>query len=140
MHAETGKLTDQNIILFDGICKLCHFSVRFVIRHDKDEKFRFAQLQSAIAKGFLEKAGLPPDYQNGLVYVQKDNVFLDSTAVLKILKELSGIWKLFYVFILIPRKIRDGLYQFIARTRYRIFGKYQKCPLPSKEWDHRFLK
>ncbi|MBE0650374.1 MAG: DUF393 domain-containing protein [Bacteroidales bacterium] len=131
--------TEQNIILFDGICKLCHFSVRFVIRHDKHEKFHFAQLQSKTGKHFLQKAGLPEDYQNGLVYSDGKDFFLDSTAVLKILKELHGIWKLLYIFIFIPKKLRDGLYHIIAKSRYRIFGKYQSCPVPSKESASRFL-
>jgi len=131
--------TEQNIILFDGICKLCHFSLHFVIRHDKQEKFHFAQLQSATGKRLLQKAGLPADYQNGLVYTDGKAFFLDSTAVLKVLKELDGIWKLLYVFIFIPKKLRDDIYHFIAGIRYRIFGKYQSCPVPSKESGHRFL-
>lgn len=129
----------EHIILFDGVCKLCHFSVRFVIRHDKTEKFHFAQLQSKTGKHLLQKAGLSDDYNSGLVYTNGKDFFLDSTAVLKILKGLDGIWKLLYVFIFIPKKIRDGLYHFIARTRYRIFGKHQSCPIPSKESAHRFL-
>lgn len=141
MHAETAhKTTGQNIILFDGICKLCHFLVRFVIRHDNREKFYFASLQSATGANLLKKAGLPPNYQNGLVYIKGIDLFLDSTAILKILKELSGIWKLFYVLIFIPRKIRDQVYRFIAKIRYRVFGKYENCPLPSKASEHRFLR
>jgi predicted DCC family thiol-disulfide oxidoreductase YuxK len=132
--------TEPNIILFDGVCKLCQFSVRYVIRHDRIEKFHFAQLQSATGKRLLQKAGLPADYQNGLVYSDGKTFFLDSTAVLKILKELDGIWKLLYVFIFIPKKLRDGLYHFIAGIRYRVFGKYQSCPIPSKELEHRFLE
>lgn len=133
------KTDQQHIILFDGLCKLCHFSVHFVIKHDKLQKFRFVSLQSSVGKTFLKKAGLPSDYQDGLVYVQGNNIFLDSTAVLKILKELNGIWKTLYIFKLVPRKLRDSIYHFIAKIRYRVFGKYQQCPVPEKESEHLFL-
>ena len=132
--------TEQHIILFDGLCKLCHFSVRFVIRHDKSEKFRFVSLQSSAGKALLGEAGLPENYQNGLVYKKGDDFFLDSTGILMILKELSGIWKTLYVFILIPKKFRDGIYHFIAKTRYRIFGKYENCPLPPEESKHLYME
>ncbi len=139
---ESGQIMTQyetNIILFDGLCKLCHFSVQFVLRHDSGEKFLFAPLQSATGKLLLKKAGLPANYQNGLVYTDGTAFFLDSTAVLKISKELDGIWKFFYVFIVIPEKFRDGLYHFIAKVRYQVFGKYQSCPTPNSESTHRFL-
>jgi predicted DCC family thiol-disulfide oxidoreductase YuxK len=132
--------TEQHIILFDGLCKLCHFSVRFVIKHDKNEKFHFVSLQSSKGKKLLQQAGLPENYLNGLVYINGSDYFQDSTGVLRILKELDGIWKAFYIFILIPRKIRDSIYHFIARTRYRIFGKYESCPIPTEESKHRFLE
>ena len=132
--------SEEHIILFDGLCKLCHFSVRFVIRHDKSGKFHFVRLQSAKGKKLLREAGLPENYLNGLVYINGKDYFQDSTGVLMILKQLNGIWKMFYVFIFIPKKIRDGMYHFIARTRYRIFGKYESCPIPSKESEHRFLE
>ena len=132
--------TERHIILFDGLCKLCHFSVRFVIRHDKSGKFHFVSLQSSMGKVFLKKAGLPENYINGLVYVKGNDFFQDSTGVLMILKELNSIWKIFYVFILLPKKFRDGIYHFIAKTRYRIFGKYESCPIPPEESKHRFLE
>jgi predicted DCC family thiol-disulfide oxidoreductase YuxK len=129
----------EQIILFDGICNLCNGFVRFVIRRDKNSIFKFASLQSDVGKEILLRLGLPINKFESFVLVQGDKYYLKSTGILKMLQELSGIWRLFYVFILIPRFIRDFIYDVIAKSRYKIFGKQKTCMIPTPELQERFL-
>lgn len=118
---------DQNIILFDGFCNLCSRLVRFIIKHDKKAKFSFISLQSVRGQSLLKNFGLPLNDFDSVVYIRSDRYFLKSSAILNILKELGGIWKFFFIFIIIPRFMRDFIYKIIARTRYTIFGKQDTC-------------
>jgi predicted DCC family thiol-disulfide oxidoreductase YuxK len=129
----------KHIILFDGVCNLCNHAVMFIIRHDSEAKFRFASLQSETGNLFLQEAGLPEGHFQTLIYLKGEKYYLRSAAVLYVFKELGGFWKLLFVFIIIPGFIRDLFYNMIARTRYTLFGKYDKCAVPSPEIRERFL-
>jgi predicted DCC family thiol-disulfide oxidoreductase YuxK len=128
-----------SVILFDGICNLCCGWVQFLIRMDKKMLFKFASLQSDSGKIFLKSIKMSTNHMETVVYLKKDRVYTESTAILEILTDLGGIWKAFSIFRIIPNSIRDGLYRFIAKRRYRIFGKRFSCLLPTLENQIRFL-
>jgi len=133
------KMPQQAIILFDGVCNLCNGWVRFLIKRDEKLKFRFASLQSEAGQSRLETIGLPVDVMETLIYIRDKQYFSESSAVLEILKDLGGIWKIVFFFRLIPKRIRDSIYWFIAKHRYRIFGKRSSCMFPTLELEKRFL-
>lgn len=114
--------------------------VRFTIRRDKKGIFKFAALQSDPGKILLDKFGLGSKDFDSFVYISGDQYFSKSTAGLKVLKELGGIWKLAYIFIYLPRPVRDIFYDMIAKTRYRIFGKRMVCMIPGTDINDRFLQ
>ena len=135
-------LTDdqRHIILFDGVCNLCNGSVQLIIKLDKKKIFRFAPLQSEAGKFLLHSVGLPANHRDSFVYIQKDRFFLRSDALLNVAKTLGGLWRLAYVFILLPRGIRDLGYSVIAKNRYKWFGKKDECMAPTPELRKRFLQ
>jgi predicted DCC family thiol-disulfide oxidoreductase YuxK len=134
-------MNDSNkiILLFDGICNLCNGLVRFVIKRDGAGKFKFASLQSEIGQSWLKRFGLVQVEFESFVMIRGDRHYSKSTAALKMLKELGGVWKIFYMFIIIPRAVRDFFYDLIAKSRYRIFGKRDECMIPTPELKERFL-
>ena len=127
------------IILFDGVCNLCNGLVRFIIKRDKKSAFTFGSLQSENARVILSRSGLKPEYFTSVVYFEGDKVFVRSTAILRMLKELGWAWKVFYIFILLPVPVRDFFYDFIAKNRYKIFGRSDQCMVPTPELKSRFL-
>ncbi len=120
-------ISNENIILFDEYCNLCSRLVKFIIKRDKKAKFLFVSLQSARGQSLLKNFGLPTDDFDSVVYIMRDKYYLKSSAILHILKELGGIWKLFYILIIFPTFFRDFIYKIIAKTRYRIFGRHDSC-------------
>jgi len=128
------------IVLFDGVCNLCIGIVNFIIKRDSKEKFKFAALQSESGQAMLKKFNLPTNNFGSFIFIKREKYFIKSTAGLHVLKEIGGVWKLFYILIIIPRPLRDGIYTIIARTRYRIFGKQDTCITPTPEVRQRFLK
>ena len=131
----------MGIILFDGVCNLCNGAVRFIIKRDRFGKFRFASLQSDAGRALLERNGVTRWGTDSIVYIpQQGDAFRESSAVLYILKELGRGWQLFFPLIHIPAFLRDGIYRFIARNRYRWFGKKEKCMLPSDTTRSRFIE
>jgi predicted DCC family thiol-disulfide oxidoreductase YuxK len=127
------------ILLFDGVCNLCNALVNFIIRRDYDAKIKFAALQTPAGQSLLRKFDLATVGMDTVVYVVGDKYYLRSAAVLHVLKELGGGWRLFYSFIIVPEFIRDSLYNLIARSRYKIFGKSDTCRVPTPETEKRFL-
>ena len=127
------------IILFDGVCNLCNGLVRFIIKRDKGGRFKFASLQSDIGQQWLKRFDLAKNEFDSFVLIRGDKYYLKSTGVLKMLRELGGIWKVFYILIIIPRPVRDFIYDLIAKSRYRIFGKQDTCMIPTPELKDRFL-
>jgi predicted DCC family thiol-disulfide oxidoreductase YuxK len=132
-------MTQSRVILFDGICNLCCGWVQFLIRHDNRMKFRFASIQSVIGQSMLYSVGISNKMLDSVVYLKGSVCFRESSAVLEILNDMGGIWKLFSVFKLIPNPIRDGIYRFIAKNRNRFFGKRGSCYSPNPENQKRFL-
>ena len=131
--------TSGPILLFDGVCNLCNGLVKFIIRRDRGAKIRFAPLQSPAGQSLLKISGLAANEIDSVVYMSGDKRFLKSSAVLHLLKELGGGWRLFYVFIIIPKFIRDFFYNIIARMRYKVFGKTESCMVPTPDIKERFL-
>ena len=129
----------NHIILFDGVCNLCNSSVNFVIRHDKRNIFHFASLQWSVARDLLEESYPEGGNFHTILYYENGKIFEKSTAVLKIARQLGFPWKVAYCFIIIPKFIRDAVYMFISRNRYKWFGKRDKCMIPSPELKNKFL-
>jgi predicted DCC family thiol-disulfide oxidoreductase YuxK len=133
------KPSEEPILLFDGVCHFCNHSVQFVIRHDKLEKFKFAALQSSAGQNLLQKHSLPTDDFDSFILIKNDKLYKKSTASLRLCLELGGLWRIFYLFVIIPLPLRDGIYNTIARNRYKWFGKRDKCMIPSSNIRKRFL-
>jgi predicted DCC family thiol-disulfide oxidoreductase YuxK len=131
--------TANPIVLFDGVCNLCNGSVQFILRHDPSGRFRFASLQSSVGQDLLARFGMAPGRLDSVVLVEGDRWFRESDAALRIARGMSGGWKALAVFRVIPRPIRDAAYRFIARNRYRWFGKQETCWLSTPELRGRFL-
>jgi len=129
-----------HIVLFDGVCNLCNKSVQFIIHNDPKVKFRFAAIQSEIGQLLLGQLELPLDRFDSIVYISDNKFYIKSTAVLQIIKELGRWWQALYCFIIIPRILRDMVYNMIAKRRYTWFGKSESCMIPPPEYSVRFLK
>lgn len=127
------------IVLFDGVCNLCNTSVNYIIDHDTDGYFKVASLQSDAAQALLADYALPADYLDSLVLVEDGEVYMRSTAALRIARRLDGAVRLLTIFLAIPEPLRDIVYAWIARNRYRWFGKRDTCRLPTPELQERFL-
>ena len=128
----------MNIIMFDGVCNLCSFGVQFIIRHDKNAYFHFISLQSDYGKALVKKHKL--EDVDSIVFIQGEAFFTHSTAVIEITKHLDGRWKYFAALQYIPKIIRDFMYKFIAKYRYRVFGREDVCMTPTLENKRRFLE
>jgi predicted DCC family thiol-disulfide oxidoreductase YuxK len=129
----------HSIILFDGVCNLCNAAVQFVIKQDKNNQFLFASLQSEEGKLILEDHNFPMNKMDSFFLVENGKVYDRSTAALKVLKRLNGLWRLFYGFIIVPKFIRDGVYDFIAKNRYQWFGRKDECMIPTPDLKAKFL-
>ncbi|GAB4487659.1 MAG: thiol-disulfide oxidoreductase DCC family protein [Saprospiraceae bacterium] len=127
------------ILLFDGVCNLCNASVQWVLKRDRNGIFKFAALQSEIGQRLLQQFGFSQENFDTVVLVDGEKVFTRSDAPLEIARRLGGLWSLFFVFKIIPRFLRDAVYNWVARNRYRWFGRREECMLPRPEWKNRFL-
>jgi predicted DCC family thiol-disulfide oxidoreductase YuxK len=132
-------MNKKPVILFDGVCNLCNSSVQFVIKHDKQSKFLFASLQSSEGQQLLNKYALPENNFNSFVLIEDEKIFTRSTGALKVFGKLDGWYKILYVFMIVPKFIRDAVYNWIARNRYKWFGKKDECMIPAPELKARFL-
>ncbi|MEO7315852.1 MAG: DCC1-like thiol-disulfide oxidoreductase family protein [Ginsengibacter sp.] len=132
-------MPNQRIILFDGVCNLCNSAVKFVLKRDKKSVFKFASLQSDIAKKLLKDFEVSGIGEGTFVLIDDGEVFTRSTAALKVSKHLSGIWPLMTIFMIVPRFMRDWVYNLISKNRYRWFGKRDTCMIPSPEMKIKFL-
>jgi predicted DCC family thiol-disulfide oxidoreductase YuxK len=126
------------VILFDGVCNLCNGFVQFVIKRDSNAYFSFAPLQSNYALQRPELLNRNP-HLSSVILIEDGKVYTQSTAALRILRRMSGLYPLLYGFIIVPPFIRDGVYKWIARHRYQWFGKSEQCMLPTPELQARFL-
>ena len=133
-------IQDNKIILFDGVCNLCNSSVQYVIKRDKGNVYRFAALQSEIGKKLVEERGIDTSQIDSIILIEPGVAYYTkSTAALKIARSFGGVWQLASVFEWIPEKIRDWVYDFIAKNRYKWYGKKEVCMVPSPENNERFL-
>lgn len=130
---------NQKIVLFDGVCNFCNSSVNFIIDHDKHNRFKFAALQTEAGQALLKKHNLPTEDFDSFILVDGDRYYKKSSAALHTVKEFPGLWKLLYVFIIIPPFIRDIFYNILAKNRYKWFGKRDECRMPTPELREKFL-
>jgi predicted DCC family thiol-disulfide oxidoreductase YuxK len=142
--SDSGPAADAPLILYDGVCGLCHRLNRFVLARDPAGRFRFASLQSALAGKILARHGRDPRDLDTLYLVlgygrSGERLLRKSDAALWILGELDSSWRAASVLRLVPRSLRDLGYDLVARTRYRLFGRYDTCPLPDPRHRARFL-
>lgn len=128
-----NETKNHPVILFDGICNLCNSSVQYVIKHDPGKMFRFASLQSSFGQKILSEYKLPADTFNSFVLLSGNKIYTRSTAALMVAKKLKGFIKLLHGFIIFPKFIRDGMYNIIAKNRYKWFGKKDACWLPTPD-------
>ena len=119
----------ESIILFDGECCFCNSLVSFILRRDKHKKFQFIALQSYPGRTVLEDYGLPAIGLSSVVYIKNGHYYLKSSASLFIISDLGGLWRIFYVIVIIPKPIRDAIYNVLAKYRYRFFAKQKSCKL-----------
>jgi len=129
----------DKVIVFDGICNFCNASVDFVIRHDPKGKFKFGTLQSEPAQEILSRLQLRRDDYETFLLLEQGQAFTKSTAALKIAKQLPGLCPLLGMFLIVPRPIRDWVYDFFARRRYRWMGKRDVCRAPTPAERERFI-
>ena len=129
----------KSLLLFDGVCNLCHGAVQFFIKRDPNDRLVYASLQSELGKKILAATGMDGKDLKSLVLVEEGEVYLRSEAALRAARHLRGKWKLANNLRILPRFIRDAVYDFIAANRYRWFGKKESCPLPSPEERAKFL-
>jgi len=135
-----GANTEVNrVILFDGVCNLCNSSINFLIDRDPKAKFRLASLQSDFAAKLLPRFNVDPTKVDSVAFYVNGKLYQRSRAVLEIAKRMRRGWPLFYVFIIIPGFLRDAIYNWIARNRYKWFGQMDACRMPTPELKSRFL-
>ncbi len=129
----------DHIIFFDGVCNLCNSSVNFIIRHDKHEIFHFASLQWKISRKILGKEYPENEHYESVIYYEKGKVFQRSEAALRIAKKLDPPYSFLSSLRIIPSFLRDPVYMYISKNRYKWFGKKDSCMLPSPSLRNRFL-
>ena len=138
-RTESPTRSDGPTVLFDGVCNLCHGTVNWIIRHDKPARFRFAPLQSRAGAAIGRQYGLDPDALDTLVLVEGGKAYTKSTAALHIVRSVDSPWRVLYGLTIVPRPVRDLLYDWFARGRYRRFGKRDECMVPPPDVRERFL-
>ena len=130
----------KKIILFDGVCNLCNGAVQFIIKRDKRSVFKFASLQSEIGKQLSKERGIDTELLDSIILIEPGIAYYSkSTAALEIMKSFGGIWNLTRLFTVLPKGFRDIVYDFIAKNRYKWFGKKDACMIPTPELQSRFL-
>jgi predicted DCC family thiol-disulfide oxidoreductase YuxK len=132
------------VVLYDGVCGLCNHLVQFLLKRDTKDRFRFASLQSDFAQTLMTNHGVDP-HDLDTVYVVRDHgqahetLLARSDAILYMLQQLGGVWKLSAAGRVLPRVFRDLIYKMVARNRYRVFGKHESCMLPEPKHRNKFL-
>ncbi|MES2568190.1 MAG: DCC1-like thiol-disulfide oxidoreductase family protein [Bacteroidota bacterium] len=132
-------LRNKTILLFDGYCNLCHSSVLFVLKHEKKSTIYFTSLQSDIGIEILNHYSIDPQKTDSLVLIEKNQAYIKSSAALRLAKHLKGLYPLALVFLIVPAFIRNFIYDFIAKNRYKWYGKMDSCLMPDPELAKRFL-
>ena len=131
--------SDKAKILFDGVCNLCNSSVNFVINHDRKNYFVFTPLQSEAGKKLITKFNIDDSLRDSFVLIENNKIYFKSSAALRTVKHLDKLYSALYAFIIVPPFIRNGVYSYIARNRYKWFGKKEVCMIPNEEIKNRFI-
>ena len=130
----------MNIVLFDGVCNFCNSSILQIIKYDKTNKLRFSTLQSDFGLKTLKSLKMEENNLNTLIFIKNSNeVYTESTAILEIIKMLGGFPKVFLIFGILPRRVRDFLYKNFSNNRYKLFGKKESCMIPTLELKEKFI-
>ena len=133
-------LSNNKIILFDGVCNLCNKSVIKIIKNDKKNAFIFAALQSKSGNKIISKLGIDTTKIDSIILYESGNSYdVKSTAVIKIMNDFGGFWSFTKILLIFPENFRDLIYDFIAKNRYKWFGKNRSCMIPTKELKAKFL-
>lgn len=132
------------VIVFDGVCVLCNGWVRFLLRHDRRQRYRFAAMQGEAGRRLLAQNGLDPEDPVSFLLIEYDRspmprVSTDTDAIRRVVTGLGGVWRLAGVSAALPRRVRDPLYRLVARNRYRWFGRHDACVVPDPAQARRFL-
>lgn len=130
---------DGAVIVFDGVCVLCNGWVRFLLRHDRRGRYRFAAMQGESGRALLVAHGLDADDPASFLLIEENAAWTDTDAIVRVLSGLGGAWRLAALLRVLPRGVRDRLYRGIARNRYRMFGRHEHCMTPAPEQAARFL-
>ena len=131
---------NKKLILFDGVCNLCNNAVLKIIRKDKNDIFLFTSIQSNVGKNIINELGIDISKIDSIVlYIPGGNYFIKSEAVFKIANEFKGAWKIIQIFRIFPDFLNNLFYDFVARNRYRWFGKKEECMIPSEKLNSKFL-
>lgn len=130
---------NNRIIIFDGLCNLCEYSVQFIIKNDHRAKFNFVAGQSERGKELQLLHGFDTIRDGTVILVKDEQIFIKSDAALEIARELDGLWRFLYIFRFVPKPIRDFLYTVISKNRYQWFGVKNECLLPDDTFKDRFL-
>ncbi|MBT8298571.1 MAG: thiol-disulfide oxidoreductase DCC family protein [Maribacter sp.] len=133
--------SSKKIVLFDGSCNLCNRSIQFVIKRDKNDEFRFATLQGDIGRRLVKERNIDTSKVDSIILIEPGVAYYTkSTAALKIGDTFGGIWKITSVLNLIPRQLRDIVYDWVAKNRYAWYGKKEQCMLPTPEIKTKFFE
>jgi len=131
---------DKQLILFDGVCNLCNASVQYIIKHDKKDIFRFTALQSEASQELIRKFNIDTDKTDSIIlYSEKNGISYKSTAALKIASYLGFPRNTMIIFLIIPPFIRNWVYDYIAKNRYKWYGKREACMVPTPELQRKFI-
>jgi len=132
---------DGPILVFDGVCVLCSRSVQFVLRHDRDKRFRFATTQSPTGMRLMAEHGLDASKPASILLIDDNNAYTESAAMIRALRSFGGVWPLLAGMLwIVPKPLRDAAYRAVARRRYRWFGQRETCYLPNPSEAGRFLQ
>jgi predicted DCC family thiol-disulfide oxidoreductase YuxK len=129
---------DKGIILFDGVCNYCNYMVNFVLKRDKKDRFLFAPLQSEKGQQLRRQYNIAETIDS-FIYIENEQASIYSTGVLKVCRRLGALWPVLSVLLVVPVFIRDGVYKWVARNRYKWFGKKETCMVPTPEVSKKFL-
>lgn len=133
--------TDGPIVVFDGVCVLCNGWLRFLLRHDRHARLRFAAMQAPAGRALLAAHGLDPDDPASFLLVDAGRAWTDTDAIVRVLDLLAPPWPALGAMLgWLPRRVRDTGYRFVARHRYRLFGRYDRCALPPPDAAIPFLE
>ena len=130
---------ENKIVLFDGICNLCTFWAGILLRHDADGIFKLATMQSSVGQRLLSQHGMCADHFTTMVYLERGKLFTRSDAVLRVFAQLPPPWRWCRLLLVLPKPVRDGVYNLIAQNRYRWFGTRSTCYLPTAKARSRCL-